>query len=514
MPQSPQGRNAQDRQNIRIPLVGVPNNRLADVSGGSSASSGVIGLGVIGSMIIGSGASGSSKDQRFINCVFDVVKNPVTGNQTTYVAKRPGFAAESTPAAGSIGTAIKVWTSQGSDKVISAFGSTNSTIYDSTTSKGAITGKARFIDEASVGGTPTLLIVSTDNTAWYYQDGGSPTKIVDADFPANNSMTITGRFVSVDGYNFIMATNGRIYSSDINSITAWTATKFLTAQAYPDRGIGLARYKNQIVAFGQETLEFYHITDTSEGIALARTEQAFTRIGCASQIGYSQFEDTVAWISAGDRGGASVYMLNDFKPQKISTAAIDIQLAIYGPANVKMNCIKIYGKTLIFAICGTTSYVYSVEDDIWALWNSQSCLWSDMSCSSGGTWKIYAVADSNTSGKVYSITPGRHVFQDDGINFTMSIQTSRVDGGTAKRKFLHKLTLIGDQQSSSAPVTVSCFDDDYNTSCDGRSVDLVNDRAYLTRLGYFRRRVFTFSNTSNTPLRLEGFEVEFTEGVN
>lgn len=497
---------------MRIPLAGVQNSRIVDDSFVEFSSSGIVGIGSVGEMIVGFFNS-SDKDQRFINVIFDKIKNALTGKETIYVCKRPGFSTHTTPQAGSIGTAVRVWASQGGGtKVISAFGGTNSTIYDGTTDLGDITGRAVFLDEATVSSTPTILIPSTDGTAWYYQDGGSPTKISDADFPGNAGRTITGHFVAVDGYLFIMDTGGRIYNSDLNSVTSWTSTSFLTAQMYPDKGVGLARYKDQIVAFGKETIEFFHITDNVDGSPLARTQQAFIRIGCASEKGYTQMEDTIAWVSTTDRGGCSIYKLDGFQAKRISTATIDAQLALAGPNNVRVSCVKMLGKTFIFAYAGTLTFAYQLEDDIWTQWSSGAPLWSDISVATAGSWQVYTVSDLRDSGKVYTINPSAYVYTDDGSSYTMTIQTSKLDFDTNDRKFYHRLEFIGDVQSSTTTLNVSWSDDDYQTWSTVRTVDLSSNRSHLTQLGSARRRAFKFTNSSNVPIRLEAIEVSLTVG--
>lgn len=95
---------------VRLPLVGVNNQRGIDATS-------VVLLG---------------KDQRFVNCTFDLVKNPITGKATVYVEKRPGWGVQSTPAAGSVSTGAIRTDQLGT--IVSAFGATNSTIYDGATS--------------------------------------------------------------------------------------------------------------------------------------------------------------------------------------------------------------------------------------------------------------------------------------------------------------------------------------------------------------------------------------------
>lgn len=110
-----------------------------------------------------------AEDQRFKNCVFNVVQNPVTGKATAYAEKRPGWVQDSIPASGSPSTGLIV--PQSFTATISAFGDTNSTIYSGTTSVGAITGRAVSFGETIISSVKYITIKSSDGTGWYYADG-------------------------------------------------------------------------------------------------------------------------------------------------------------------------------------------------------------------------------------------------------------------------------------------------------------------------------------------------------
>ena len=136
----------------RFPLAGSYNTRVAAVNV-LTTESGIVGIGVVGIMIVGKTGTTTTKDQRFVNCFTERVVNGYTGKTTLYLVKRPGFASSITPQAGSMGNALLVWTGNG-QKVMSAFGATNSSIYDSTTQlvtnaadTTAITGLAKAIVE-------------------------------------------------------------------------------------------------------------------------------------------------------------------------------------------------------------------------------------------------------------------------------------------------------------------------------------------------------------------------------
>src|SRR5260221_12546353 len=210
-------------QSFKFPLGGSYNTRVSATNVLSSAS-GIVGVGVVGIMIVGLAGATTTKDQRFVNVFSEKVLNPYTGKITIYTVKRPGFAPSMTPQAGSIGTAILVWTGSAS-KIISAFGTVNSTLYNSTTSLGTITGKSTGLTETFVGANvATVVSSSSDSTAWYYDVAtGTAPKIADADFPGNTGETVVGPFASMDGYLFQMDAKGRIWNSDLNSVTAWGA---------------------------------------------------------------------------------------------------------------------------------------------------------------------------------------------------------------------------------------------------------------------------------------------------
>lgn len=498
---------------VRVPLVGTFTKR--NDSGTSFGSSGIVGLGTVGLMVVG-GATGSAatKDQRFINCIPEKVTNPYTGAAKFYVSKRPGFARYATLKSGHVGNAIKVWSAKGSGtSIVSALGNTNSEVFENTTSLGSITGKVVEISETLISTTPYLAFASDNNTAWYYPDGGAVTQITDADFPGNAGRTITGGFVFMDGYAFIMDTTGRVYNSDLNSIAAWSSDNYAVAQMYPDAGIGLLRYKNQLVAFGRETTEFFYNAGNETGSPLARTPQAFIRLGCAGPKALTQFEDTVAWVSSSDKNGVGVYVLDGYAPKRISTPTVDTQLQLSNLSDVYVTAIRMVGKSFVVVTTTSTTFVYCLEDDSWHEWASTYPLWHKLTGTTGSNSLVYGISASSTNGRVYVVNSSGFQYQDDGVDYTMTLQTTKFDGDTTARKFLNKLTLVGDQTPSTATMYVSWSDDDYNTFNTARTIDMSGSAQYLSNCGQFRRRAFKLVNSDSTFVRLEALEMQLKKGM-
>ncbi len=132
---------------VRIPLVGSFNQRGLD----------------------GSAALTLNQDQRFKNCEFEVVTNPVTGKSTVYVKKRAGWVVDSTVSSGIASTGLIK--PQAFNATLTAFGETNSVVYVGTTMVGNMTGRGLHFTENIVSGVSHVDIKSSDGTGWYYVDG-------------------------------------------------------------------------------------------------------------------------------------------------------------------------------------------------------------------------------------------------------------------------------------------------------------------------------------------------------
>ena len=507
----PRQAKADFRETVRIPLVVTANNRIFTQAGlGSLAATGIVGSGIVGSMIVGKLYT-ATDDQKFVNCFPEKIVNPLTGKEMYYITKRPGFETHTTPSSGNAGTAIRLWLGQGSgDKVISAFGSTNSTIYDGTSSIGTLTGCARDITETNATATATLVIPCENGNAYYYPTGGAMTQITDVDFPSTN----IGTFVHMDGYAFIMTSAGDIYNSDLNSIANWTSTSFISAQASTDKGIGLVRYRNIVVAFGKETCEMFWNAGNPSGSPLSRLDQGSFKLGAISSRSICSLEDNIYWVSSTDSGSYAVYTMDGFSPKRISTPVIESQIAALGPSgNIDVSGFRLLGRTFIIVMVGGPStFVYSVEDNIWHEWTGTR-IWHKFTGNTATTNSIYSISRDSSSGKVYKILPTALVFTDDSSNYTMTLQTTKFDASNNKYKFLDKLDLVGDVQDAATAITLAWSDDDYGTWSDEYSLDLANADNFVTGLGAFRRRAFRLTNTSSTPVRLEALELEYRQGT-
>ena len=578
---------------IRIPLVGSFNPRGLD----------------------GNASLTASTDQRFLNCTFDLVHNPITNKTTVYVCKRPGWGTDTLVSSGNVSTGLLK--PQAFGQTVSAFGATDSTIYFGTTSVGTITGRALHFTETLVSSINYVMIKSSDGTGWYYAkdshqqltytgdthtnttidnisttagmyigqvisgtdivagtriatvSGTSITtdtattgttvgvtitktpiaKIIDADFVATG--TFQSAFVEMDGYLFYSVdTTGNLYNSDLNSVTAFTATNFLSPNMAPDPPIALARHKQTILSFGAGSKEVFYDAGNASGSPLQRVPQYFSHPGTLDQRSVTVLEDDVYFVSSPYEGDIGVYQIKEFQNKRISTPQVDriignisatggaiylssfrlggypyiglfLSLASDGPGS---NLLLESGDALLLedgdnllledTAAQSASFsrliVYNIDLQLWSEWDCDEATFID-SVSSGVANQIIATSRVLDTGYIYSILPVSQgqLYTDNGAAFTMAIRLAKMDLGTSKRKRIKSIRLICDTDLTGT-ANLSWSDDDYVTFSTPRTFDLTSKEPKLTSCGSHKGgRAYLLTHSSNSRFRAEALEIEF-----
>lgn len=493
-----------------VPLTGQMNTRIS-AANPVSAASGVWGVGIWGTFIWGASAQSSDKDERYINCFM----TNMGGRE--YIIKRAGAAALNTPSAGNVGSAILVWTGNGAGTaVITAFGATNSTLYSGTSSLGAITGKATQISETFVTTTPTLVVPSSDSTAWYYDTGvGVMTRITDADFPGNAGFTLAGGFAHMDGFPFVMTTDGKLWAGNINTVTAWTANNFDSNNAYPDKGVGCVRFKNYVLAFGSESVQFW-VNRGLTPFPLVNVPSMTMKVGAVSWDAIATLSDNVFWAGGTPQGGISIFQF-DGSVSRISSPEQDVPLGLAGPSNISLTTLRVYGRSMVLVKANTRLFVYVIEDKRWHEWTASTPLF--YKCAGvqlGSQILTYSISNQDTGGKVFVVDPASLVFTDNGSAFTATIQSRADDYGSPNRKFFGEFRVEADVEPTTSTLTVAYSDDDFGTWNTAGTIDL-SSQSKLTRLGatrpeYGNKRAWKMSHSANTAFRIAKAQGQFSVG--
>jgi len=453
-----------------------------------------------------------SKDSLSKNCYFE------TRNGNREIIKRPGLV-EFAVAPALTTTAQGMFAFSDGNLYVAA----NNTLSKITTAGvsstiGTLVGTLNVCYFNQTATTPYLLVHNTTNlytvtTAGTFAEATQLDTILDG-----ISLTAAGRIVPgvvyLDGYTIVMTSTGRLYNSDIEAPLTWNALNYITAEAEPDLGMGIAKHFNYVVAFGQWSTEFFYDAANATGSPLARNAAARIEIGCSNGESITEIEQSVIWIGQSKTQGKSVYMLNGLSPVKISTPWIEKYLNADQEDRFRGYAFKISGHTFYVMTQYETypnahTFVYDIDEKEWYVWSSiisanETYFRPSYYVQFNGNYYGMNVEDS----LIYTVSTT--AYDDDGEDIQFGATTAIMDSGTTKYKFYRKLEVIGDKVAGTMQVRHT--DDDYQTWSNYRNVDLSLVRPQLYQLGAARRRAWQFLCTDAVPLRLAAAEIDFDIG--
>ncbi len=477
--------------------------------------------------------SAFGQGQHFINCVPQFEMNPVTKEGTAIVQKRPGVKA--TSLTGDFGALFtdstmvhpkdNIVITQCHDVNVCAVSDTTAGFiriiqYLPATGTVTLIGSIAGADprdwcqlsELDIAGVPTLGVVWTQYdkqlSKCYYATSvagsfpaASLTQITDGDFPdqLGTPMVCTGRFVQLDFTTYIATTNGYLHNSDQYSISSWNSSGNLQTYAYPDRTIGAIRYKNHIVVFSEDSVEFFNDAGKKPpGSPLERTQQAFIKFGCVDSQCMINVDDNLYWISSSQSATDGLWKLEGYTPVKVSNPNQDLQissayatpdlssiihlrsLSMMGMTHILLTniisyCNALYQTSTVaaddddnpadgFAARGT-QLVYCIDYGTWwgikdhGMGTGTALAWLPCAYNpiAGGSVQnkylqfIQKVGNFGVDAAIYTLesTDTWSYYQDQTFSSTeedttmvqASFQLHPLEFATSKRKFIHKLTI-------------------------------------------------------------------------
>jgi hypothetical protein len=283
-------------------------------------------------------------------------------------------------------------------------------------------------------------------------------KIISANYP---SSTAVGAFAFLDGFAFVMTSDGKVYNCDINDVTTWGAGSYIQAGNYPDGGVGVVRYKGSILAFGNASIEPMRNTGNAAFSPLSTSSEASIKIGAKHSQGIFSFEDEIYFLGLSEAGQAAVYKLGASGIEKISTQFMDYTIAalrrLSSDATIRLTGARILGTVLIFMHPGVSAvyggsdrcvFVYDANADIWNHWIFGG---SEIKIDSVAVYPSlgYMYACGST-GSMYQLRPAvTGVYLDQttdgttGRDVILRVVIGPLDLGTNNRKFIKSVAIGG-----------------------------------------------------------------------
>lgn len=334
---------------------------------------------------------------------------------------------------------------------------------------------------------------------------------------ANNSFPsnpVDG-LVYLDGYVFAMDEQAVIWQSDAEDPTSWNPLNYITAVGDPDKGVGIAKHLNYLVAFKQWTTEFLYDAANATGSVLAINSTARIEVGCATGDSIQQFEETVVWMATTQEGGRTIALLSGLTEQIISNAAVERFLTASDLSGVYSWSYKIPGHTFYGLVLTDQdiTLVYDLNEKEWHIWTTSKAFIGGgegyFECTFVQSYPINSnttyVLDAVTA-NVYTISPKTYV--DPFGPISVRVVTPRIAFGSYVQKTNRELIVIGD--SIDDVINVRHTNDDYANWSNYRQVDLSLSKPCLYNLGGFRRRAYELFYTGKYPLRLQFAEIHLS----
>ena len=156
-------------------------------------------------------------------------------------------------------------------------------------------------------------------TNLYYWDGTTLTQVTDPDLGrCLDVVWMDGYYISTDGTSIVV--------TDLSNPLSINPLKYGSAEADPDMVTGLLRYRDELVALGLYTIEFYSDVGGS-GFPFQVNTGATIPIGCVGPQAKCIYGQTFAWTGGGRNQAISVWAAAGGNAQKLSNRAIDDLLA-------------------------------------------------------------------------------------------------------------------------------------------------------------------------------------------
>lgn len=223
----------------------------------------------------------------------------------------------------------------------------------------------------AVGGTPAT--PATGLITLYV----AVSQILDVAYPA----TTADGIVYLDGTYFVMDSTATIFGSALENPLSWTALNSIVAESENDNGVAITKYLNFLIAFGQWSTEFFYTnpspTDTV-GSPLARAENMFIPMGCASPESIQQVDASVLWVAQSKEFGGSasagrvVVQLQGTGNHVVSSPGISRILDSDSMATVFSYTLRIAGHPfyVLTLVASNITLVYDLDMELWYQWTS------------------------------------------------------------------------------------------------------------------------------------------------
>ncbi|WP_299077185.1 packaged DNA stabilization protein [uncultured Paraglaciecola sp.] len=363
----------------------------------------------------------------------------------------------------------------------------------SATSLGSIEGVGRCkLEEAT-----NNLVITTGVGRPYSYDGSTLTQGTDIDLPSANTVTYINRRVVYD------SSNGDVAFSDLSNPLSVNSANVIIAEAKQDDMVAVYAYKQQLLAFGTESIQPMYNSGTGNP-PYAFILNATQEVGLAAAHSVSSNNKFLYFLGSDN----TIYQMAGLSLRSIGNPAIGQAIAGYSSVS------DAFG--LCFTLDNTNFYMISFTngDETW-LYNEDAGIWTNLSFGTDGSQHLIAsynrvygkdLVTDRRNGNVYELDFDTHT--DNGDIIQRRRDTASIDGATFGKAgadiFMNSLLLEiepGTSLVTSESQIIMQYSDDNGRSWSAerwRPIGAQGEYRHEIEwfgLGTFKRRMFRFTMT-------------------
>ena len=278
------------------------------------------------------------------------------------------------------------------DQTIDAYG--NAT-YSSTLVSGAtlLPGTAPVImaDNGQEGGQMVIVVPESTSTknAWVY-DGATLTQVADADFDGP-----VADVNYIDGYFEYTKQNGqKIFISGLRDGTTYDPLDYTNSEVSPDYNVRSFILNNQLYVFGFDTIQGYQDVGGA-GFPFQYIQGSVQSKGLASVYGVVGVNNSMFFVGGDHNEAPSIWQTDGGNIQKLSTIAIDMELARYSQSAISScftwNYSEAGAQFIAFTFPTEKTFVYDIKSQEWSTRESIDSTGATVPCRIASVGKAYGV---------------------------------------------------------------------------------------------------------------------------
>jgi hypothetical protein len=371
--------------------------------------------------------------------------------------------------------------------------------------------------------TQVFIANRTSNTGWI-MNMGSFAITQEAGSAFAPDFIGVGTVVYLDGY-FVFNTPGtnRIYVSDLLDGTNINPLAFANADASPDLLQTIATINGELWVFGTNSIEVWSNVGTTP-FPFAPIQGSFNETGCAAIDSVATLDNSLFWLGKDSRGQGVIYRSNGYRPERVSTHAIEWQIQRYSDISDAIAYTYQQDGHAFYVITfptGNATWVYDVSTQAWherASWDGSAFNRHIATCQAFYEGQTLVGC---TDGTVNILSTDVYKDVETTSRWLRSWRALPTGQNNLKRTAQHSVQIdcnsyIDDDDSPDPPISLRWSDDGgHNWNDNAREAimsTIINPsrRVIYRRLGMttsLRDRVYEISGTAAVPVFIMGAEL-------